>query len=504
VTPLQLKTTFRPDALGRNAAVVNARGVETAFEWNAADELVTLVAAKDVTEAYSRQQLHLQNQGFQYVTKFFHDELGFTERVEVENRDGNAPELGLTLARTFVRDMLDQVVSEAAQVDATTWLTTSYRYTANELPELVIKPAGNQTKVEWDERHLPFRRTRGFGSTTATPSTVVFNYDLNGGLAEILDAEHRTAGGDPVKTVLARDGFDRVVKTTDALGNHVDTLYDPVSAVVKEQVFGHPAGQPAADKVLLAERRFSRDELSRVFQTDVPLFLAQGTVTHRTFEPHEGALTPADGLVTTRVEWDALSRRTFVVEDDLQTSAWSYDGASRVVEARDPLGNKSETEFDRGSNPVKVRSVELSPEGLVPVETCRVEPVVRPSARRQRRRRALLPHAQVAAPLGQLLRDRRGAPPCDQDLQRAVARRAPWLPEPGAGSSRSRGRHTGRVSVNLCPKNLAQYSRVEVAARRTGGDLNRLGLVVDDEERAHGGDAIFPPTGLPSWRAHQS
>lgn len=363
-----IRTSFVYDALGRVASVKNPRGVVSMFEWNACDELVSTTRATDTSDARANGQLLLDNQNFAYKTRFFYDAVGNRTKLQIENRDSKSPDLGQYIEHSYDYDILDHLVSETAQVDSQTTATTLYRYTANELPRLVVKPEGNQTSVAYDERNLVFTKTRGFGATTVLPSTVTYNYDLNGNVAEVLDPEHKASDGTATRTTITRDGFDRVTRVTDALGDYVQSDYDPVSAVVKQQVYGHPAGQPTAAKILLSEQRFSRDELSRVFQQDVPIFLAEGTVTHRPFEPREGSLTPSDGLITTRFEFDALSRRTFLVEDDKQTSSWQYDGASRLAAAIDPLGNFRETFYDQNSNPTKVRSTEISPENLVPAE----------------------------------------------------------------------------------------------------------------------------------------
>ena len=54
-----------------------------------------------------------------------------------------------------------------------------------------------------------------------------------------------------------------------------------------------------------------------------------------------------------------------MIEDDLEVLQTIYDGASRVVETVDHLGNRGVTEYDQNSNPVRVTSFELSPEALV-------------------------------------------------------------------------------------------------------------------------------------------
>ncbi|MBI3722958.1 hypothetical protein HY251_03235, partial [bacterium] len=252
-TPAVIVVSFVYDPLGRVTSIVNGRGVATRFEWNALDELVSTASASDVSLARSNGQLLLDGQAFAYVTRRFFDANGRVTKIQTENRDGNAPELGPYIERTFQYDMLDELIVASARVDASTVLTTKFSYTGNELLELVTRPEGNKTRTVYDERNLVFKVTRGFGSTGAAPSTVTFNYDQNAGLFEILDPEHTRTDGAPARTTLGRDGFDRVTTVTDAIGGQVVVAYDPVSAGVKRQFFGPPAGKPAAPITLRAE-----------------------------------------------------------------------------------------------------------------------------------------------------------------------------------------------------------------------------------------------------------
>ena len=60
-----------------------------------------------------------------------------------------------------------------------------------------------------------------------------------------------------------------------------------------------------------------------------------------------------------------VSRITFEIEDDLNTKQTIYDGASRVVETVDALGNRQVMAYDKNDNLIETNSIELSPEGLV-------------------------------------------------------------------------------------------------------------------------------------------
>ena len=153
---------------------------------------------------------------------------------------------------------------------------------------------------------------------------------------------------------------------TDALSNQTLMAYDVASNVVQRTVMGHPPGQPGSPSVLLTDVAFAHDELSRVFRLDESLFLAAGFTAAR---PVSLLDEDSDGKVTTFFEFDALSRSTFLVEDDGEVRSTIYDGASRAIEQVDALGNRQLTTYDKNSNPLTVASVEVSPESLVPIET---------------------------------------------------------------------------------------------------------------------------------------
>src|SRR5581483_9279151 len=132
------------------------------------------------------------SQQFAYRTQKFYDANGMLRTINAENRDGNTPSLGPWITQTFKYDILNERVSAIAPVDAFTFAVTLNTYRADGLPELLIKPMQNAVKTEYDERKLVFKVTRGFGSTTATPSTVVSNYDLNSNPNFVLDPQHST------------------------------------------------------------------------------------------------------------------------------------------------------------------------------------------------------------------------------------------------------------------------------------------------------------------------
>ena len=92
-------------------------------------------------------------------------------------------------------------------------------------------PEGNVFALAYDERDLVFTQTRGFGSTTA--STFTYNYDKNRNLALMVDGEDNNGDGRNDETIYEYDGFDRLTRTIDAVGNRRSMNYDPNNNAVK-------------------------------------------------------------------------------------------------------------------------------------------------------------------------------------------------------------------------------------------------------------------------------
>ncbi|MCW8138833.1 MAG: RHS repeat-associated core domain-containing protein, partial [Planctomycetota bacterium] len=354
-----LETTLRYDRVGNVVAVRNPRGVETHMEVTALNQVVVTTRGADVSQAVASGQLLGQEAPLRYKSRAFYDHDGRVVRTEVENRDSTTAGVGAWIERTLVYDILGGLLSSTVEVDPTTHLTTTFRYDPNQNLVEVTAPEGTRLVTTYDERDLVHTVTRGPGTTDASTATV--DYDLNGNRVRLTQAEHTPA--QPKQTHFVFDGFDRLVEAIDALGGRALTHYDVASQVVRVQAFGHPAGAPGAAPVLMSDVRFSHDELGRVFRTDAALFVPGGQSFLRTpaLSDHDG-----DGFVTARVDYDALSRATHVVEDDLQVTRTIYDGASRVIEVRDALGNRRLVQHDRNGNAVAATSVEVSAEGLVP------------------------------------------------------------------------------------------------------------------------------------------
>ena len=362
--PAALETRFSYDPVGNVVAVRDPRGVVSEMEVNALNEVVVVTRGTDLSEAVARGQLITGESPLRYQSRVFRDHNGRVVRSEVENRDSTTAGVGAYVERTTTYDLLNNPVTRTAELDGSQTLVWQMRYDPHEMLQQTTQPEGNSSFVEFDERHLVFQATRGFGDPQA--STIRVDYDRNDNRVRVVDAEDNDGDTLGEETLFAYDGFDRLVVATDALGNQSLTSYDVASNVLSSEVQGHPANSPGAANVLLKRTLFQHDELSRVYRVDEDLFLSSGFSPVRAVQLLDD---DSDGFVTAFFEFDRLSRRTHTVEDDGEVSQVVFDGVSRVIQSLDALGNTVSTVYDRNSNPVEATSFELSPEGLVPAES---------------------------------------------------------------------------------------------------------------------------------------
>src|SRR5262249_26940246 len=133
-----------------------------------------------------------------------------------------------------------------------------------------------------------------------------------------------------------------------------------------------PTNNSGAGNVLLNQRTYKYDELSRRFQYDeAPVngssFVASGVTTQRPPSITPGPLNPPN--ISTQVIYDPNSRLAQRIEDDLATTTTQYDGVNRPVLVTDPVGNTSASTYDADNNLVRKVDTDLSQKSGVANET---------------------------------------------------------------------------------------------------------------------------------------
>jgi len=386
--PTNIRNTFAYDDVGNVTSVTDGRDVRTDYFVNELNQVVQIIRAAAVPAIGSGDPAEpLSLTAFGYRENICFDFNNNVIRQEIEDR-GDTSNTGGFVDVTLKYDILDKVTEIAQEVNVGKNLLTAYRYDANGNRTLVVMPEGNAVTSVFDERDLLFHSTTGalsaepgtlgapsgpFNPRGGVPSTLTFNYDKNRDLTESVDAADtdgssanasQIAGTGDVTTI-RYDGFGRRAEVTDAVGNSTQVQYDPASSVIRERKRGpsggtSPKDNSGADYGSLRVTEYIYDELKRLAQEDQLLFVPDGVATERRIVLTEGTLTPDDGKITTRYEYDRNSRRTFRIEDDSQTYRTDYDGAGRIVRTRDPAGNTVECAYDDSGNRIEVREVDIS------------------------------------------------------------------------------------------------------------------------------------------------
>jgi len=362
--PTQIQYDIKYDPQGTLATVVDGRGVATRFVHNALGELVELRRAAatadgsgpDGTPPTGRGETGLAPFGF--LRRYAYDANGSLVTAEREDR-GATRGLGTFIGMHFTYDILGDLVQADRQATAAASLTTRYRYDANQNPTRVTEPDGNSHDKAWDERDLLLSSTRGAaGPLGGVPSTRHYDYDGDGALARLTDGR----GG--VVDYLY-DGHGRLARVIDPVGGTTDLFYDPAGAVVRALRRGPPGGPTPPDRaggsnVDLSDVRGLYDEMLRRIRVDAMLFVPAGPPPARPPVLSEGSLLPGDGAINTIIEYDRLSRPTFIHKDSGATTRLDYDGAGRAIKATDPANDTIEWTYDAAGNRVESVETELS------------------------------------------------------------------------------------------------------------------------------------------------
>ena len=382
--PLTMITNrYELDQRGNMVARTDGRGLVHRYTYNALNQAVQEEKPKvDPSQSHG------------YLRQYFYDANDNLVRTDVENvttdPDTHLPMLVGShsfFQHTSVFDILNQLVEETKDatrdpaIDASSQpqlLTSRYRYDANGNVVQMLSPlavagvdANNYETRTYDERDLLHQTTRGGASLGA--STYTYDYDRNRNRVRWTDAENNDATPGAESEVTAYDGFDRRKSVIDRTGNEQRYSYDAAGNVIREEAYGSN-GAGSVTNVLLRRTLFAHDELRRQFQMDRQLFLAAGVTQLVSTALSDGPLTPGDGYLTERYEYDALGRLTFRVEDAAAVYRHQYDGASRriteilpladTVTAGGPYPTQTAFQYDANDNLIRRVDTHTTPDGF--------------------------------------------------------------------------------------------------------------------------------------------
>jgi YD repeat-containing protein len=208
--------------------------------------------------------------------------------------------------------------------------TTAYEYDGLSNLTRVTSPAGRVVKIDFDERSIPWRTTRGFGTTEA--AIAIVHLDKNGNTTQTIDGEGHA-------TNYIYDRFDRMTSATDALlpsSNKLEITWTKRSQVAERRLFN-------PGNLLATKAQFTYDELGRrTKRTEVDVNTSS-SISESWFE-----FDKASRLVKTR------SPRGFFTQI-------AYDAANRRTSMTDAIGNSLAWLLDPNGNPLTVTSTEKVP-----------------------------------------------------------------------------------------------------------------------------------------------
>ncbi|HKI00989.1 MAG TPA: Ig-like domain-containing protein [Thermoanaerobaculia bacterium] len=329
---LALVTRFETDQRGNVIAMIDPRGVGFTRAYNALNWIVETHRA--VTGAADVEGAPALN----YTTTYLHDANGNVIEERLPYGDGSA-----ITRRAYIYGPVDELLQSFAQETPgqpfLEWPTTFRFYDSNRNLVKIVEPAGQVTEFTYDSRNILSSVIRGAGTEDAV--TEHHAYDLEGKKISYQDGRGGT-------WTTAYDGYGRVSRTVDAVGNIATVSYDNGSNPITTGVYQGPV-QAGDDPVLMAQKGAQYDRLNR-----------PKAITQKLWE-YGSNTEPRD--LTSRFEYDAASNLKKITDPLNRIATSEYDHAERLVATVDPMGNRLERDLDKAGNPLTTRSIEVQPAG---------------------------------------------------------------------------------------------------------------------------------------------
>ena len=289
--------------------------------------------------------------GVRYERDFFYDANNNVVRTDIINsNDQGILETNSHFSTSYEYEILNYLVRMTEEVDVGHNIITEYQYDANRnrvLERFGEATNGNQPtntiSFLYDERDLVLREIRADGDSDQ--STSQYNYDGNKNLIESLYGIEDT----PRLTQHVYDAYNRLVESTDPMGNVMTIHYDANHNIVSERTDGEVidvAGD--TNNIRLSEITYVYDFMDRMIQTNTGFFETE-------------TQTPiADGQSTAVIDYSDNSQVTRTVNDNNHTTLTSYDTANRQLTITDAKNNTVTFAYDANSNVISTTEVEKS------------------------------------------------------------------------------------------------------------------------------------------------
>lgn len=348
-----LTTTYAYDRVGNLTSVTDPGGHTTHRVY---DQLNRLILDR-------RPEVALSGGTVRYETERFYDANGNLVRVEVKNFDdqGVNPAANTHFTTIHEYDILNDRIRtcqesgsfnvpidkrDCAGLPQEEFITVEMQYDANKNLTLIRhgeavegRQPTNVTRLLYDERDMMFRVIRAEGD--AAQSTTQYDYDAAGNLV----FERRGLESIPRISEWQYDGYNRVRRFIDPMGNVTESKYDPNSNLGGEvdprfqpNVL-HPFAMEVQGELVdipggVGNRPLSRvmyryDERGRRIQVDQAFFKIE----------NNSEVAIGDGFRTIRTFYYPNSQVQRVEDDHGHGTDTLYDTAGRVQRTIDAKGN---------------------------------------------------------------------------------------------------------------------------------------------------------------------
>lgn len=372
-----ITTSVAFNRIGDVQRATDGRGITTVFATNEIHLTTQVIAGADTAGQAGARNESEPVPALSIVSKLTYDANSNVVRSEVDNRDNGLSHNGAFIATRTTYDILDQPIRVARDVTETETVEATIGYDANQNS---VRYDDNQVphthiRRSFDSRDLLVESIRGLGAEAATSR---FDIDTNGNVVKVTGPVDRApeagAAGDgalDIVALLTRDGFDRVTRTTDGLGNRTDVTYDPASNVVSSVTFGHPANQATAAAIQLRASEFVHDEASRLVKTRMALFVDSATQGSLLRAASLDTDNPSDATfveLVCRYDVNSLKTQLSVANRALggvETSTFEHDGHYRVRRQTDAVGNVVELLYNNNHQVVRTTETDVQPEGEI-------------------------------------------------------------------------------------------------------------------------------------------
>ncbi len=294
------------DSRGLKTSYTDTLGNVTSYGYDSADRLASVTDARGNTTQMQSNERGLLTQMINpdgSFRSYTYDSFG--------NRTSETNELGKVWTHTF--DDFKRLTSMTDPLNR----TTTYSYTLpngtggdsyyQAKPAKIISPEGKVHSFVYDAEWRLTSETVGDGTSEA--ATTQYQYDSAGNRTVVVDPKGGTWS-------FSYDSRDRMVSSTDPLGNQTQWSYDEVGNVL---TVTRPDGGVTTNVY---------DSMNRLTQTTDP----KGQVTRMAYDASNNLISTTDAKGNVYgFEYDDLNRRTAMVYPDGSRESYGFDAVGNMV-----------------------------------------------------------------------------------------------------------------------------------------------------------------------------